>query len=204
MTCTKCGATLADNAQYCMQCGTPAVGLAAEASPIAAGAFVGPALMSGTVMGILSSIPIVSCLCCAWMLGGGGFAAWLVSRNTARGGAGLSYGDGAFAGVLAGVWGGIVRTLALGVPLLLFPGLVQDQAAELEEMLNEYPDLPEQAREMLMGIASGDLSLPLLLFSLISNILLYGLFAMIGGILIVALLRKQGAPFSGAPSTEPK
>ena len=50
-------------------------------------------------------------------------------------------------------------------------------------------------REFLLSLASGDISPVFLMLGLVINVFVYGLFAMVGGILLVALLRRQG----GAP-----
>lgn len=201
MRCRNCGATLAESAQYCMQCGTPAGGSPQGIkAPLPTVSFVGPSFLAGTLMGILSSIPLVNCLCCAWLLGGGGLSAWLVGRNTSAGPQALSYGDGAFAGVLTGVWGAVVATLA-SIPLrLLSAGALQEQQAQLETLLNEYPEIAGPARDTLMSLAAGDISPLTVLITLVSNLLIYGLFAMLGGILLVAIIRRR--PGSGVGTSQ--
>ena len=53
-----------------------------------------------------------------------------------------------------------------------------------------------------MNLASGDLSPLIVLFTLISNLVIYGLFAMIGGILLVAAFRRPGTTHT--PATPPE
>jgi hypothetical protein len=197
-TCTRCGATLAESAQYCMQCGTPAGGVPADAAPLAAGTFVGPALLSGTLVGILGSIPFVNCLCCVWMLGGGGLAAWLVGRSSPGGPRTLTYGDGAFAGVLSGAWAALVATVAFILPRVLLPDFFRNQQDEIEALLSEFPEVAEEARELLMLLAADPPSMLAVLVTLVPNLLLYGLFSMIGGILLVAVLRRPSGRTSPA------
>jgi hypothetical protein len=193
-TCRNCGATLPDNALQCMQCGTPVdPPQAGPAAPLATSAFAGPAFLGGSIMGVLSSIPIVNCLCCAWIVGGGGFATWLVGRNLPRraGAGALSYGDGAFAGVLTGVWGGIVATL-VSIPLRMLSAQALEQArAQMETIFSENPEIPDTVREMILALVSQELSLVGVLVTLVLNLVFYGLFSMIGGILLVAILRQQ-------------
>jgi len=195
-TCRQCGATLAENAQYCMQCGTaasppPASSAQASGEPLVVGRFLGPAFLSGTVMGILAAIPVVNCLCCAWVLGGGGAAAWLVGRDLPRGTTGaLGFGDGAFAGVLTGVWGAIVATLA-SIPFrFLSAEALEEARAEIEALLSQSPEISGPMREMMLSLISPDLSPLAVLLTLMINLLTYSLFAMIGGILFVAIVRR--------------
>lgn len=192
-TCPNCGATLADNAQYCMQCGTSTEPPVQEAAPLSTGAFLGPALISGTAMGILATIPFVSCLCCAWFLGGGGLAAWLVGKRLAGGARKLTFGDGAFAGVLAGVWGAVIATLA-GIPIrMLSADSLAEAQAQIEAVFSENPEVPDWIRELAMNMVSQDVTALGLLIGLFFNLVIYGLFAMIGGILLVAIVRKPRA-----------
>lgn len=191
-TCQNCGATLADNAQYCMQCGTPA-----DAAPPSTGetppptaAFLGPAAISGTGMGILATIPFVSCLCCAWFLGGGALAAWLVGKKMPAGPRSLSYGDGAFAGVLAGVWGAAVATLT-SIPIRMLSAESIAQAREqIETALGQNPEVPGWIQELIRSLLTQELTPVNILIGLFISLVIYGLFAMIGGVLLVAVLRK--------------
>jgi len=88
-----------------------------------------PAAIGGVAMGILSAIPILGICCCLWGLGGGFLAAMMYNKEI--GGRGLTPGDGATLGALAG---GIAAPvfLVLGIPLgLLFQGA---QVAMLKSM----------------------------------------------------------------------
>jgi len=190
-TCEKCGASLAEGAQYCMQCGTAVEAAVQPSSSLPTGIFVAPALLSGSVMGVLASIPFVNCLCCAWILGGGGFAAWLVGKKLPRGAGTLTYGDGAFAGVLTGVWGAIVTT-AVSLPLrFLSAEALADMQGQFQDALSQSPDIPDTVREIIMSMLSPEVTALSVLVGLVVNLMLYGLFAMIGGILLVAVLRRN-------------
>lgn len=195
-TCWKCGATLADNAQYCMQCGTPADEPAPETGPATSPSttgFLGPAVISGTAMGILATIPLVSCLCCAWFLGGGALSAWLVGKKQSGGIRNLSFGDGAFAGVLAGVWGAIIATLASIPVRMLSAERIAQARDQIETMLSQNPEVPNWVRELLFNMVSQDLNAVTLMVGLFINLLIYGLFAMVGGIILVAVMRRQSS-----------
>ena len=112
-TCSNCGVTLAGQAQYCMQCGTP-VDAPRPAGATEQSDFIQPAIIAGAVLGILSSLPIVSAgnwCCCMWIVGGGALGAWMLARERPGGVGAMSYGDGAFVGVLSGELDNLVRVL---------------------------------------------------------------------------------------------
>lgn len=201
--CSQCGTTLADQAQFCMQCGTPVTAPQADAPDLESGAFVRPALIAGAVLGILSSIPVVqagNCICCMWGVGGGGFGAWLLGKKQPGGAGALSYGDGAFVGVLSGIFGGLLAAVA-GILQLL--GRDADSVAEVEEMLlGMFPDIDPEMIDALLQFA--EFSPISVVITLLVNIIMFPLFAMIGGILLVAIMgRKTDTQAAGPPEAGP-
>src|SRR5687768_9328194 len=81
MQCKECGANLPENARYCLQCGTT-VGSDPTQQPGQKLDFVQPALSGGMLLGFLSSMPIIgffNCICCMWVLLGGGVATVLLT-----------------------------------------------------------------------------------------------------------------------------
>ena len=64
-------------------------------------------------------------------------------------------------------------------------------------MLRNMPELEESLRDLLMRMMSAEVSVTTVVLTFISNLIMYALFAMIGGILMVAG-RPAGEP--GAPS----
>jgi hypothetical protein len=192
--CKECGATLPENSRYCLQCGTEATGdagpnLRTQAQPELD--FLKPALAGGLALGILSSIPIVNfanCICCLWVLAGGGLTAYLLNQQ--RPGR-LTYGDGAFGGVIAGLVGAVVATI-ISIPVTwIMAGSIAAQRAQMETIFNQNPDIPPAFRSLFEQLMSGQVTAIGLLFGFIINALLFGLFAMIGGILVVALLNRK-------------
>jgi hypothetical protein len=153
--------------------------------------FVQPALAGGLFLGLLSSLPFISagnCLCCMWVLGGGGLAAYLL-QNQRPGG--LTYGDGAFVGVLSGLFGAVVATL-VSIPVRLVSArFFESQQEAVEQALSEVPELEGPLRELVLRMMSPEISAVTLIFTFVMNLLLFAAFAMIGGILTVAILQKQ-------------
>ena len=195
-TCRKCGLTLAENARHCMQCGTPAD------QPVPLGQlgnsnFTQPALIGGAAIGILSSLPLVNlgnCICCMWVIGGGALASWLLTKQHPGGAGSVTYGDGAFVGVLSGIVGAMIATLiSLPFRLLAAEGLRSQQEA-FEELLNEFPEVEGPIRELILRLFSPEISFTTLLVNFFMNLIVFSLFAMIGGIIMVTILKKDTPP----------
>ncbi len=141
-------------------------------------------------LGFLSSIPFVSagnCLCCAWVLLGGGIAVMMLTRQRPSG---IRYGDGAFVGVLSGLVGAVVGTIVQMSFHAMASRLFESQREQLEQILNQL-GYEGPMREWVLRAASGEISVPTLVFTFFTNLLVFSLFAMIGGILTVALLEKR-------------
>jgi len=194
-TCKQCGVTLADHAQYCMQCGTAVE----PKSPTDSGGtppdFVQAALFGGGALGVLSSIPIVNLgnfICCMWVIGGGALAAWMLTKQRPGGAATVSYGDGAFVGVLSGLFGAIIATLFQLPFRLLFAGAIGSQREEFEELLNGFPEIEGFMRELILRLVSPEISFVTVLATFFVNLVTFSLFAMIGGVLYVAVTGRKG------------
>jgi hypothetical protein len=141
-------------------------------------------------LGFLSSLPFINlanCLCCMWVLGGGAIAAVLLARQRA---AGITYGDGAFVGVLSGLFGSIVGT-AVHIPMqIIATRIFGAEPQQLEEMLRRF-GIDEQMKDWMLRMMSGEISLATILFTFFSYLVTWSLFAMLGGILTVAILNKR-------------
>jgi zinc ribbon protein len=205
MQCKQCGAELPEEARFCLHCGAP-VQRSEEPPPATQSSegpppeldFMQPALAGGTALAVLSSIPVVNCLCCMWVLGGGGLATYMLSKQ--QPGRRLTYGDGAFAGVLSGLFGAIIYTI-LSIPLkLAMAPFLRSQQDQFEQMLRNLPEMEGWLRDLMIKSVSPEVSVAGILFTFFSNLITYALFAMIGGILTVAILQKRGArPVGQAP-----
>jgi len=142
-------------------------------------------------LGLLSSIPIISlgnCLCCMWVLGGGGLASYLLMQQRPGG---ITYGDGAFGGVLSGLFGSVIATI-MSIPVrFLAARTLLSQKEVLEQALRDAPGLEGPMRDFLLQLASPEISAVALVATFISNVVIFSLFAMIGGIVMVAIMEKQ-------------
>jgi hypothetical protein len=184
-----------------MQCGAPVeIPCVAPQAPKPALDFVQPALTGGMFLGLFSSIPFISAgnfICCMWVLAGGGIAAFLLTKQRPTG---ISYGDGAFAGVLSGLFGAIVATI-LSIPIrILSARILESQQQALEDLLQQA-GAEGPFRDLMMRLLSPEISFVTVLFTFFMNLLVFALFAMIGGILMVAILNKRRMRPPVAPMT---
>ena len=195
--CKLCGANLPDEARFCLQCGTaveadqPAVQHPAQ--PLD---FIQPALAGGMFLGFFSSLPLISAgnaICCMWVLLGGGIAVVLLTKQRPSG---ITYGDGAFVGVLSGLFGAIVGT-AVQIPVQIISArLFQSEQQRFEEWFRQL-GVEGPLKDWLLQMASGKISVATVLFTFFANLLMWSLFAMIGGIVTVAILRKRAQTIRG-------
>ena len=196
ISCRNCGAELPDDARFCLQCGKPVEAPPEEpARPPRPGGpppeldFTQPALTGGMFLGFLSSIPYISLgnvVCCMWVLLGGGIAAVMLTKQRPSG---ISYGDGAFVGVLTGLFGAVVGTIVQMSFRAMLARLFESEQQQLEQMFQQY-GIQGPMRDWMLRLASGEISTVTVVFTFFSNLMMYSLFAMIGGILTVALLNK--------------
>ena len=148
---------------------------------------VKPILIGGVVMGIAASIPGLNCCCCLLALAGGGLSAWLHVKDTS-----ISepppYGPAALLGLGAGAVGGVIVTI-LGALLQMAMGSGMQDMGQVFDQLNLPPEI-QQALEQSM---SGNVSPGILVMTFFFNLALYGGFGALGGVLMLAFLKKQGS-----------
>ena len=147
-----------------------------------------PALIGGGVFGVLAALPYVeyvNAVCCALYLGGGALAVYLYLKDAPKPEQ-APYGDGAVVGVLAGLLGAVVTTLVTIVKTAL--GLGQDGAAVLADLEQQGISVPAFLANML---GTSGLSFEMVMTTLVASIVLYGIFATLGGLLGVAIFHKK-------------
>jgi hypothetical protein len=157
-----------------------------------------PALLGGLVMGVLSALPVINFAncCCAWMLFGGGLAAYLMQQNhPAR----VSAGDGAIVGALAGVFGAVVSAV-LSIPISMALGPFQ--ARMMQRALENAQDLPPEFRAFIESIQGGAVVGAAWVLGLLFSLCLSAFFGLIGG-LFGALLFAKDAPPRPPPPVPP-
>jgi hypothetical protein len=138
-------------------------------------------------LGFLSSIPVISVGCCLWVLLGGGMAAVVLNRQRP---AGIAYGDGAFVGVLSGFFGAVVGTVIQMSFRVITSRFFESQQQQVEDLLRQL-GAEGPMRDWTLRVLSGEVSRVTVFFTFFANLLLYALFAMIGGIIAIAMLKKR-------------
>ena len=151
-------------------------------------AFARPAIVGGLVVGVLSALPIISAgnlCCCLWVVSGGAVAAYVLQQSQPMA---ITQGDGAFAGLLAGIAGAFVY-LALSIPITF---LIAPMQREIMQRIGENAGrVPPEFREYL-SVATGpgvQLTVGFLFMLVVGSI-----FSTLGGLLGAVLVRKQLPP----------
>jgi hypothetical protein len=146
-----------------------------------------PALLGGVAMGVLSALPVINLAncCCAWILFGGALAAYLMQQNHPEP---IMIGDGAIAGLLAGVVGAFVWGLA-SIPIGLAMAPFQSRMAE--QALRNAADMPPELRALLEQF-SGAPTIGLgLLIGFFVMLVVCTMFGMMGGLFGALMFRKS-------------
>jgi hypothetical protein len=190
--CRECGSRLPDGARSCMQCGT-SVELSAKTNrgPQSKLEFLQPAIAGGLLLGLLSSIPIIQAanlIFGLWILAGGAFTSHLLMKQRPSG---IGYGDGAFGGVLSGLFGAIVATIMLIPSKLIFTADFEAGRQQAEQQLAKTPDVAGPMRDLVLRALSPEVSLTTEMFWFFIFGICFSLFAMLGGMLMVWIANRR-------------
>ena len=159
-----------------------------------------PAVIGGVALGLLSAIPFVNFVnicCCAWAILGGLLASYLYVKNSTTP---ANAGDGAIIGAMAGGIGAAIY-LVIGIPLAIVSG-----AAMREMLINLMANVdPRQADIIRTQMEAGGQSIASAIFQGFIGALLLVVFAIIGGLIGIALFekRKGGGPVPPPPPPAP-
>ncbi len=154
-----------------------------------------PALFGGLFIGVLSALPIVNagnCCCCLWVISGGVLAVYLRQQNSPFQ---VQSSEGALVGLLAGIIGGIVAAI-ISIPMAAMTASFQAQI--LDRVLSANPDMPVEARDMMRRLAAGS---ALRAAGAVIGLVIDAVFGMLGGLLGVALFKKNAPPPPPPPGT---
>jgi hypothetical protein len=146
-----------------------------------------PALLGGVAIGVLSALPVINVAncCCAWILFGGAIAAYVMQQNHPEP---IQIGDGAIAGLLAGVVGALVW-LIVSIPInIALAPISRDMA---QRMLATASELPPELRTIFEGASTGGaVGIGTILFFFVM-LVVSTLFGMLGGIFGALMFRKS-------------
>jgi len=146
-----------------------------------------PALYGGLLIGVLSALPFVgagNCCCCLWVVAGGLLAVYLRQQNSSFA---ITSAEGALVGLLAGVIGGVVFVV-VSIPIEAAMGPFM---RGIIEQLASRPDFPSEMRDALERAGGGTSALAIFL-KLGVSLVAGAVFGMLGGLLGVAVFKKDG------------
>ncbi|HVP91448.1 MAG TPA: hypothetical protein VMS75_09540 [Terriglobales bacterium] len=158
-----------------------------------------PALIAGAAAGVLSAVPLVNCLCCLWIIGGGVLAAYLLADRTPGS---LTAGDGALVGALTGMAAAVVSSI-IELPLRPFnEAFVRRLAAGLSRFTQQ---MPSQWRDLVeRGNTPRVFSPGLFLLNLFITAAIFAALGVLGGVIGVSIFGRKKAPLpSPTRPTEP-
>lgn len=159
-----------------------------------------PAVYAGLAIGVLSALPLIklgNCVCCLWVVGGGALAAYLLQQNHPYA---IESADGALVGLLSGLIGGAVCGI-ISIPIALAMGPLNQRLAE--RLLESNPDIPPEFRSLFENLARGGAFSAFAIIGIFIQSVIFGIIAMLGGLLGVALFRKKDLPPSGTTEVLP-
>ena len=154
-----------------------------------------PALLGGVFIGVLSALPIINagnCCCCLWVLAGGALAVYLRQQSSP---VPIDAAEGALMGLIAGFIGGIIGVL-LSIPIQMMVGPWQDEW--MRQIMAGNEDMPPEAREMMERFMAGN---TMRVAGAVINIVTSVIFGMLGGLLGVAIFKKNAPPQPPQPPT---
>ncbi len=149
-----------------------------------------PALLGGLAIGVLSALPVINVAncCCAWILLGGALAAYLMQQNHPEP---IGVGDGAIAGLLAGIVGAFVW-LVIAIPISSM--MAPFQAQMIQRTLRNATGMAPEARAFLESLSTGPAVGLGLVFSFFVMLFVSSLFSMAGGLFGALMFRKNAPP----------
>jgi hypothetical protein len=165
-----------------------------------------PALIGGVLLGVCSAVPVLNllnCVCCAWVIVGGGLAAYMYVKESSMP---VTMGRGVTLGLLTGVVGTVVSSV-ISIPLrLMMSSAGMNVMQQIKQALDRVPNLPPETRQMIENLAaSGNMGIAVFIFGILLSLIINCLFAMIGGAIGVAIFekRKGGSGSSDVTTYQP-
>ena len=147
-----------------------------------------PALLGGVFIGVMSALPIINagnCCCCLWVLAGGALAVYLRQQSSP---VSITAAEGALMGLLAGFIGGILGVL-LAIPIQMMVGPMQQEW--MSRIMAGNEDMPPELRDMVDKMMAGN---AMFVAGAVMNIVISVIFGMLGGLLGVAIFKKNAPP----------
>jgi hypothetical protein len=150
---------------------------------------VQPAFWGGLFIGVLSALPFVSALnacCCLWVIAGGVLTTYLLQERSLLP---ITAGGGAVGGLLAGAIGAVLASVLGAAVSLVYGG----GGPEALDQLTGRGDIPPEVGRVFDQIKD----LPRAFWyigPLIVYLIVFPIFGMLGGLLGVAIFKKNVPP----------
>jgi hypothetical protein len=153
-----------------------------------------PALVGGIAAGVLSSVPLLGCFCCLWIIGGAMLSANLYAKNSP---VSLTPGDGA----IVGIFSGIAAAVAASLVNIAFQSTNREIARKVADQMSQlFPNMGPEWDSVLRGSSQGA-SLAMFLFGLLIQAAVFAVFGALGGVIGASLFgRKTAPPVQGGPA----
>jgi H+/Cl- antiporter ClcA len=149
-------------------------------------------------IGVLSALPLINLAncCCAWILFGGALASYLMQQDHPEP---IQVGDGAIAGLMAGLVGAFVW-LILSVPISVAMAPLESGMAE--RALRNASGMSPEVRQLLESMSGGPAIGVGLILGFFVMLVVSTTFGMLGGLFGALMFRKSQPPVIPPPIPE--
>jgi hypothetical protein len=146
-----------------------------------------PALLGGLLIGVLSSLPVISLAncCCLWVISGGMLTVYLQQQRKPEP---VETGDAVIGGLIAGLIGAVIVCVVSYVKLMVFGPVMQTALDNVRQQLEGNPQIPPGVRDFVLNMVGGG---GMVVMAALFTIPLYAVFSMLGALLGTALFRKK-------------
>jgi len=163
------------------------------------------ALFGGLLIGCISGLPglnLLNCCCCAGILGGGLFAVYIYHQEFTNEMLPMESSDALILGIIAGIIGAVtsvalsaIVTLAFGpVEIEMLRRFFEKLIQKMSEQGSVPPETVDQMQEQFDQAIREGHTVSGILRSLITALILYPIFSMLGGLIGFSLFRKKKLP----------
>lgn len=151
-----------------------------------------PAMYGGIIMGLLSSIPVVSmvnCLCCAGVLLGGFLSVYFYNKGLTPEMDALTSSDGMALGFFAGLFGAVVTIILSGLFYIMWGDVSSRVMFQMMDSAGILDRMPPEARAQMEQSEQG-----FSVVTIVASLVMCTLFGFLGGLIGYAVFRKKGGP----------
>lgn len=146
-------------------------------------------LIAGAIAGVLSGLPLIGIvnLCfCLWIILGGILSSYILTSGFPQP---VKSGDHAISGLLAGIFAAIISFI-ISLPFMAMSSKLMGRI--FDSLFKAYGEgVPPVLEEAFSGKGFSVALIPFYVAGLILNMVIYGLFGLIGGLIGGALFKKQ-------------